>query len=528
MNGIIGMTELALETNLAREQYEYLSTLQQSANSLLSLLNDILDFSKIEAGRVEFECVHFQLRNLLEETLKTFSSRSGPKRLELLCEISPEVPEMVQGDPNRLRQVLANLLANAVKFTQHGEIVLRASVDLHDPQFSILHFTVSDTGVGIAKEQQRLIFDPFRQADASTTRKYGGTGLGLTISARLVALMGGRIWVDSAPGQGSAFHFNVKLKASAEKPPANQLPHPELAPNTRVLIVDDNCTNQRILQDTLTRWGLQTATAQSGKEALVQMSRASAAGKPFQLVLTDMPMPQMDGCALAERIHQSPELSSPVILMLTSDSYRAEAACCKKFGVHACLLKPVRQVELRELLAQTLSASSSPQTVSSLARHSPPPARVPARVLRVLVVEDNPVNQLLVVRMLEKRGHDTVVAADGRQALQALSSSSFDLVLMDVQMPEMDGFEATAAIRAQEQSSGQQLPIIALTAHALKTDQERCLAAGMDGYLSKPIRPQDLDFLLSEFITNLSGASGKDDAGDVAAALKLNGTRIQD
>ena len=502
MNGIIGMTELALDTNLTREQHEYLSTVQLSANSLLSLLNDILDFSKIEAGRIEFESVDFNLRSLLEQALKTFAPWADKKGLELLCEINPEVPETFQGDPNRLRQVIANLLGNAIKFTHQGEVVVRVSVDSQEQQFTVLHFTVSDTGVGIAKEQQRLIFDPFSQADTSTTRKYGGTGLGLTISTRLVSLMGGRIWLDSTPGKGSSFHFNVGMKVSTVKAHANQTADPELLPGTHVLIVDDNSTNQQILQDMLTRWGMRTATAQSGEEALAHLSSALAAGTPFQLILTDRHMPKMDGFTLVERIRQTSALTSPIIFMLTSDSYRADAERCKQLRVDGYLLKPVRQSELRNAIALALSVS---RRDGRTARDLPPvdlQQKVPrdtSRALRILVVEDNAVNQLLVLRMLEKRGHTVLAVANGRQALQSLAASSFDLVFMDVQMPEMDGLEATASIRAKEQSTGQHLPIIALTAHASNTDRERCLAVGMDGYLSKPIRSRDLDVLLEEY-----------------------------
>src|SRR5713226_5581427 len=507
LNGVMGMTDLAMETELTPEQREYLETVKMSADSLLTVINDILDFSKIEAGKIELDADDFNLRDSLEATLKTLALRGDEKGLELLCEVAPEVPEVVRGDSSRLRQVVINLVGNAIKFTDEGEVALQVRVEAEDGEDRILHFTVSDTGIGIPPEKQKVIFDPFTQADSSTTRKYGGSGLGLTISTRLVRMMGGEIWVESNAGGGSRFHFTVRLRASDAKAiEVGTIAPPEMLRGVKVLVVDDNRTNRRILEGMLKRWEMKSRSVEGGEEALAQLSAAREAGEPYALILTDMHMPKMDGFALVERIRQRPELSTATIMMLTSAGHRGDAARCQELGIAAYLLKPIRQSELREAIARVLGAREQKGAIPLITRFSLQDARDPTSILRVLLAEDNAVNQRLAVRLLEKRGHRVVVTANGREALAALEKESYDLVLMDIQMPEMDGFEATAAIREKEKGSGIHQPVIALTAHAMKGDRERCLAGGMDGYLSKPIRLQELDELLEAYVARRLGA----------------------
>jgi PAS domain S-box-containing protein len=505
LNGVVGMTDLALETDLTSEQREYLDTVKMSADSLLTVINDILDFSKIEAGKIDLEMMDFNVRDHLEATLKTLAFRSDEKGLELLCELAPEVPEMARGDSNRLRQIVVNLVGNAIKFTDEGEISLKVCVDAVEGSDRILHLTVSDTGVGIPSEKQKLIFEPFSQADTSTTRKYGGTGLGLTISARLVAMMGGKMWVESEVGHGSQFHFTVRVGASDAAIEVGTIAPAELLRGVRVLVADDNRTNRRILEGMLKRWEMNATLVDEGEKALAALSSAFEAGQPFGLILTDMHMPKMDGFGLIERIRQRPELSTAIVMMLTSAGHRGDAVRCKELGVAAYLLKPIRQSELREAVARALGAREQKGHIPLITRYSLGDAVDPMAVLRVLVAEDNAVNQRLATRLLEKRGHRVTVAGNGREAIDALAKQTFDLVLMDVQMPEMDGLEATAVIRENEKHNGSHLPIIALTAHAMKGDRERCLAAGMDDYLSKPIRWQELDNLLEKYLSRRAG-----------------------
>ncbi|MGA2300982.1 MAG: response regulator [Candidatus Acidiferrum sp.] len=499
LNGIVGMTDLALDTELTPEQQEYLDTVKLSADTLLTVINDILDFSKIEAGKIDLEVSDFDLRDSLESALKTVAVRADEKGLELLCDVAPDVPEQVRGDSTRLRQVLLNLVGNAIKFTERGEVAVRVQIETFEGKECLLRFTVADTGVGIPPEKQKLIFEPFSQADATTTRKFGGTGLGLTISTRLVEMMGGKIWVESEMGQGAQFHFTLRLgKADAKATQAAGV-SPEIVRGMKFLVVDDNRTNRRILTAMLQRWGMNPVSVEGGEEALVELSLAQEAGQPYELVLTDMHMPVMDGFTLLQRIQENPSLSAATIIMLTSTGRPGDAQRCLELGAAAYLMKPIRQAELREAIAKALVAREPEKARRAIAPRPPEDAREPASVLRVLLAEDNAVNQRLAVRLLEKRGHHIVLAANGREALEAIEKESFDLVLMDVQMPEMDGFEATAALRQIEHSSGAHLPVIALTAHAIKGDRERCLAAGMDGYLAKPIHPEELDHLLHKF-----------------------------
>ena len=501
LNGVMGMTDLALDTELTPEQREYLETVKMSGDTLLTVINDILDFSKIEAGKIDLEAIDFNLRESLEFTLKTLALRADEKGLELLCEVAPEVPEIVRGDSGRLRQIVVNLVGNAIKFTDKGEIAVRVQVEAREGHDWLCRFTVADTGIGIPEDKRELIFNPFSQADTSTTRKYGGTGLGLTISTRLVRMMGGKIWVESEVGRGSQFHFTARLGAADSKEiKVGTIAPPELLRDVKVLVVDDNRTNRRILEGMLLRWQMKPTSVEGGKEALAQLSAAREAREPYGLILTDMHMPDMDGFALVEQIRKRPELCTATIMMLTSAGHRGDAARCLELGVSAYLLKPIRQSELREAVARVLGAHEQQGAIPLVTRFSLQDAREPGAFLSVLIAEDNLVNQRLAVRLLEKRGHQVAVAATGLEALKALEKEQFDLVLMDVQMPEMDGLEATAAIREKEKSTGLRQAIVALTAHAMKGDREKCLAAGMDGYLSKPIRPQELDHLLASYI----------------------------
>ena len=499
LNGIVGMTDLALETELTAEQQEYLDTVKLSADALLTVINDILDFSKIEAGKIDLEVSDFDLRDALESALKTVAVRADEKGLELLCDVAPEVPDQVRGDSARLRQVLLNLVGNAIKFTERGEVAVRARVEASEGNEYLLGFTVADTGIGVPPEKQKLIFEPFSQADATTTRKYGGTGLGLTISTRLVEMMGGKIWVESEMGQGAQFHFTLRLGAAETKviPAVNV--SPDILRGIKVLVVDDNRTNRRILTGMLERWGAHAVSVEGGEEALGELSLAREARQPYELVLTDMHMPVMDGFTLIQRIQENPSLSAPTIIMLSSTCRTGDVQRSLELGAAAYLMKPIRQAELREAIGKALAAKEQGKTTRTIAPRPPEEAREPAVVLQVLLAEDNAVNQRLAVRLLERRGHHVVLAGNGREALEAIEKERFDLVLMDVQMPEMDGFEATAALRQKERSSGMHLPVIALTAHAMKGDRERCLAAGMDGYLAKPIHPEELDLLLHKF-----------------------------
>jgi len=502
LNGVMGMTDLVLTTELTPEQREYLETVKMSGDSLLTVINDILDFSKIEAGKIDLEALDFDLRDSLESTLKTLAVRADEKGLELLCEVAPGVPEILRGDSSRLRQIVVNLVGNAIKFTDSGEIAVKVQAQAREGSDYVCQFTVTDTGVGIPEDKRELIFKPFSQADTSTTRKYGGTGLGLTISTRLVKMMGGKIWVESEVGRGSQFHFTVRLGAAdAKEIKLGTVAPPELLRGVKVLVVDDNHTNRRILEGMLRHWHMKPTSVDCAGAALAQLSAALEAGEPYPLILTDMHMPEMDGFALIEQIRRTPGLSAPTIMMLTSAGHRGDAARCQDLGVSAYLLKPIRQSELREAVARVLGARERDDAMPLVTRFSVQDAREPDAYLRVLLAEDNLVNQRLAVRLLEKRGHRVAVAATGLEVLLALEKESFDLVLMDVQMPVMDGLEATSAIREKERATGRRQAVVALTAHAMKGDREKCLAAGMDGYLTKPIRPQELDQLLEIYVT---------------------------
>ncbi|HZY63989.1 MAG TPA: response regulator [Edaphobacter sp.] len=501
LNGIIGMTDLTLGTELTREQRDYLETVKLSADSLLNVINDILDFSKIEAGKVDLEEIDFDLYECIEGALKSLALKADEKGLELLCEVAPKVPETVAGDPGRLRQVLINLVGNALKFTSEGEVGLKVQVEAVEEKAATLHFTVSDTGVGISADKLNSIFESFSQADTSTTREFGGTGLGLTISKRLIEMMGGRIWVESELGVGSRFHFTAKLsteikRALAVEPEAT----PTILTGVKVLIVDDNRTNRRILEGLVTRWGMNATSVSDADKALTALTTALEANEPYGLILTDMHMPKTDGFGLVQQIKQRPALCASTIMMLTSGGQRGDAARCGELGISAYLVKPVRQAELREAISRVLTPKEQIGAVPMITQSVLESDRDPQKTLHILLAEDNPVNQKLATRLLEKRGHKVVLAANGKQALSALEKSDFDLVLMDVQMPEMDGIQATEKLREMEKGTGKHQPVVAMTALVMKGDRERCIAAGMDGYLSKPIRPQELDDVLDAYV----------------------------
>ncbi|MGB7728196.1 MAG: response regulator [Candidatus Acidiferrum sp.] len=497
MNGILGMTELVLDSHLDSEQREYLNLAKSSADALLSLINDILDFSKIEAGKLEIDAIEFNLADTIGETMKALSLRAHQKNLELACDFHHDLPDALVGDPGRLRQVIVNLVGNAIKFTVSGEVVLCVNAEWQTKDDLQLHCTVSDTGIGISPEKQSAIFEAFTQADGSMSRTYGGTGLGLTISSRLASMMHGRIWVESEIGKGSRFHFTAHF--GLQKHPARVRVARDLAVlrNMRVLIVDDNSTNRKILLKMLALWRADPTAMESGANAIVCLREAGGLGRNFPLILLDAQMPEMDGFALAECIRKNPEWSAATIMMLSSAGQPGDAKRCREMGIAAYLTKPVRQAELLDAILTALGTRQLPiQRAPLVTRHS---LREGQSHLRILLAEDNSVNQLLAVRMLEKRGHIVKVAGNGKEALAALETQPFDLVLMDVQMPEMDGFEATTAIRAQEKRSGHHLPVIAMTAHAMVGDRERCLAAGMDDYITKPFRIDDLTELLARY-----------------------------
>jgi signal transduction histidine kinase/DNA-binding response OmpR family regulator len=491
MNGIIGMTELTLDTDITPLQREYLTMVRSSADSLLHVINDILDFSKIEAGRLDLYEEVFDLRNMLAETAKTLALRAHQKDLELICHVPAGVPNILLGDAGRLRQIVVNLLGNAIKFTEAGEIVLRANVESATDETACLHFSVTDTGIGIPPEKVDLIFRAFSQADGSTTRNYGGTGLGLTICSRLVELMGGKIWVESKPGRGSTFHFTANFRSQpyqARKHVAVEFPVIE---DLRVLVVDDNATNRSILEETLVSWRMKPTLVGCGREALERMLKAHQADRPYDLVLLDCRMPDQDGFAVAEEIKQHPELRNASIMMLSSAEQSSDVARCEELGIAAHLVKPIGQSELFDTILRVLRLSTiAAETILRKPQAETGPDD--ARALDILVAEDNTINQNLAVRLLEKHGHRVVVADNGIETIALCERQTFDLVLMDVQMPGMSGIEATVAIRVRELETGQHLPIVAMTAHAMKGDRERCLEAGMDDYIPKPIEAQQL------------------------------------
>jgi signal transduction histidine kinase/CheY-like chemotaxis protein len=498
MNGVIGMTELALDTQLTAEQRNCLESVRFSADSMMTVINDILDFSKIEANKLELESINFDLFDCVGEAAKTLAAAAYGKGLEIACDISAEVPSLVAGDPTRLRQILLNLLGNAVKFTSDGEIVIRVETGVPEGDEIALHFQVQDTGIGIAPDKQKAIFEAFTQADGSSTRNFGGTGLGLTIATRLVELMGGRIWVESALGQGSVFHFTVRLLRSTQAAaPAPLSFHESTLKDVAVLIVDDNCTNQRIFTKIVEKWGMKPTIASSGEEALRILDSQPA--RAFPLILLDYHMPGMDGIQVAQQIKHRCEPGTSTLLMLSSGGGPEEAREAHNAGISMCLFKPFKQSELLAAVLNALNKIVSPAAVEESKGPSRQELDPP---LHILLAEDNPVNQALAIRLLKKRGHSVVVAKNGREAVDAIEGETFDLALLDVQMPLMDGLQVAQLIRQRERATGSRsLPLIALTAHAMNGDRERCLAAGMDAYISKPLSPQQLFNVIKELMS---------------------------
>ncbi|MCM3874081.1 MAG: response regulator [Pyrinomonadaceae bacterium] len=498
MNGIIGMTELTLDTDITSVQREYLTMVRSSADSLLHVINDILDFSKIEAGRLDLYEEVFDLRDMLAETAKMLALRAHEKNLELVCQVLPNVPNALVGDSGRLRQIMVNLLGNAIKFTEAGEIVVRAEMESTTNETACLHFSVTDTGIGISAEKVDLVFKAFSQADGSTTRNYGGTGLGLTICSRLVELMGGKIWVESEPGKGSTFHFTANLRVQKYEIGKGVTSGFSVIEDLKVLVVDDNATNRFILKETLSSWGMKPTLVDSGKGALPAMIAAQQAHSPFGLVLLDCHMPDLDGFGVAQEIKRHRELQNASIMMLSSSEQSSDILRCEELGITAHLVKPIGQTELFDTILRVLGLSASAAEmmgVREILQTEIEPK--PERALNILVAEDNSINQKLALRLLEKHGHRVVVAGNGAEAIAFFEKQAFDLVLMDVQMPGMSGLEATATIRAGELQTGQHIPIVAMTAHAMKGDRERCLEGGMDDYIAKPIQAQQLYELIS-------------------------------
>ncbi len=512
MNGILGMTELVLDTEMTIEQRDSLGLVKLSAESLLTVINDILDFSKIEAGKLSLESIPFDLRGSLSETMKALSFRAHQKSLELVFEVQADLPEALFGDPGRIRQILVNLVGNSIKFTERGEILVSVERGAETSQMVELHFAIKDTGVGVPADKQQKIFEAFSQADGSMARKYGGTGLGLTISTKLVEMMHGRIWVESEMGKGSTFHFTASLGVQENPPLRPNAPQPEQLRDLHVLIVDDNFTNRRVLHGQLTRWGMRPTAVEGGRAALKALQIAKSTGHPFPLILLDGGMPDMDGFALAEEIQKDAGFLAATIMMLTSEGYAGDAARCRELGISAYLLKPIGQTELLAGICQVLNKGSETKNVPLVTRHT---LRENKQRYRVLLAEDNAVNQTLAVRLLEKRGYSVIVAGDGRTAVEAFEKGQFDVVLMDIQMPGMDGFAATAAMREKEKFTGGHIPIIAMTAHALKSDKERCISAGMDGYVTKPIHTSEL-FSTIESVLAKNGYGPANDGAGVA------------
>ncbi|HET7218467.1 MAG TPA: response regulator [Vicinamibacterales bacterium] len=513
MNGIIGMTDLALDTALTAEQRDHLGMVKSSAESLLGIVNDILDFSKIEAGRLDIDPTAFALRDMLDETLTALALRAHQKGLELLCNVQGDVPDALIADAGRLRQILVNLVGNAVKFTEDGEVLVQVFAEPQTATEAMLHIAVTDTGVGIAPDKQTVIFEAFSQADGSTTRRFGGTGLGLTISSQLVRMMGGNIWIESEVGRGSTFHFTVPVGVLSDVP--GRANAPELIGRT-VLVVDDNATNRSIFERTLGKWMMRPTLVDSGNAAVEVFRRHQERGTPFDLVLLDVNMPEMDGFATAAQLAEG-LATVPTIMMVTSSDHAGDARRCRALGIASYLVKPVRQSMLREAILKALGRPAKAAVNDAMA------IQQQAAPLRILLAEDNVVNQKVAMGLLQKNGHTVMVAANGLEALAALDAMTFDLVLMDMQMPEMGGAEAMAAIRDREKQTGAHMPIVALTAHALKGDRERCLESGADGYVPKPISPamlfREIDLVLKR---HQASASDHPPSADRGALSRLS------
>jgi len=502
MNAVIGMTELALRTKLNSEQRSYLGTVKQSADALLSVINDILDFSKIEARKLELEQIEFNLRDTVDEALQTLALRASEKRLELACQVDPDTPDKCIGDPGRLRQVIVNLVSNAIKFTDKGEVVLRVELQGRVNGSGIVKFTVRDTGIGIEPSKRDLIFQAFAQGDTTTSRRYGGTGLGLTISAQLVTLMSGRLWFDSEVGEGSTFYFTAQLGLLSSEG-SDVLRQPELR-GLPVLAVDDTATNRQILVETLKSWGMSPKAQHSGEAALTAMTK-----KRYALAIIDGHMPDMDGFALATKMRRNRSMKKTKIIMLTSAGRSGDAVRCRKIGVDAYLTKPVKQSDLFNTVIRIFSNASGSKLTTSRVRKA-------SRRLRILVAEDNAVNQELFKHLLKQRGHDVKIAANGQEAVEYFQRNRFDAIVMDVEMPVMNGREAAQAIREIERTRGGHIPIVAATAHAMPSDRDRAIEAGMDAHLPKPIRAMD-------FFNTVEALAGIPASGNIDKEALLDG-----
>lgn len=495
MNGVIGMTELALTTELTAEQREYLESVRTSADSLLTIINDILDFSKMEAGKLELCATEFGLREFLADTVTTMALQSGRKDLEFAFYVPPEIPDNLVADTGRLKQILINLLGNSIKFTQHGEITVEVALESLSDSEVDLTFTVHDSGIGIPEHKLSKVFNAFEQVDSSTTREYGGTGLGLAIVFRLVQMMHGRVWVDSQVNIGANFHFTIRLGVSPGKPPeCGSEKNTSAMDGLNVLVVDDNDTNRRILELTLLQWGMNPVCVASGQEGLAELDQQFKEGGGFSLLLVDYMMPQMDGIEFVSRVRKDQRFKPLVIILLTSAGDRIPMAQWDGLGISYCLTKPIKSLELRKTIQWSLGETCNHEVVKEPL--TPSLIKTGSVELNILLAEDNIVNQKLAAAMLRKMGHIVTVASDGLDALSLLRREKFDLILMDVQMPNMDGFETTRIIREQEKTTGSHIPIVAMTAHAMKGDREKCLEAGMDGYMAKPIKLKEFQEIL--------------------------------
>ncbi|OGD20123.1 MAG: hypothetical protein A2W03_00775 [Candidatus Aminicenantes bacterium RBG_16_63_16] len=517
MNGILGMTELALDTSLTPEQREYLTGIRSSAESLLLLINDILDFSRIEARRVELESTAFDLQDLLFDALSPLAIQAHRNKLDLVCAIDPKLPARLVGDPGRLRQILINLVGNAIKFTAKGDIVVSVEPASRMDNDITLHFIIADTGIGIPEDKQRVIFDSFAQGDSSTTRKYGGSGLGLSISSQLVGLLGGRIWVDSAAGKGSKFHFTAHFSPSQEETPESEVCALPETGGCQLLIIEDNVNSRRAIRQTVESWGIKAVEAATADEGTLALDDAEKNKRPFAVVLLDGGLPGHDSFVMLDYIKEHQELARSIIMMMSMTNHRVDASPWARVGVSSHLSKPVRPKELVKRMREALG-------IDAAREEPPPPAYEPTvtetrqTFYRILIAEDNLVNQRVAIYMLEKQGHLVRGVMDGVEALNALDKGVFDLVLMDVMMPKLDGLKTTRLIREKEATTGAHLPIIAMTANAMKGDREKCIDAGMDDYVSKPLNARQLaDTILR--VMNRQPATG------AAQALQEDGQR---
>jgi signal transduction histidine kinase/CheY-like chemotaxis protein/HPt (histidine-containing phosphotransfer) domain-containing protein len=519
MNGIIGMTELLLNTTPTAEQRDYLNMVKQSADSLLRLLNDILDFSKIEAGKLDLEHNPFSLRDCVGQTVQALGCRSGPKGLELLCHFAPELPDILVGDAGRLGQIVVNLVGNAIKFTEQGQVEVDVTGEMSGDDTVNLHVSVRDTGIGIPAEYQQKIFESFQQADTTTTKRFGGTGLGLTISSQLVEMMNGRIWIESEVDRGTTFHFTASLDVHQQQPVPTNL---ESLTGVAVLVVDDNRTNLRIIDELLSGWGLVVTGVQDGQSAINELNRAATDGESYRIVILDSLMPEMDGFRVAQWMQEELAGSDTRTIMLSSNANAGDVERCRQLGVARYMQKPVVQSDLLETLIRVTGDGQTEETPQDSFLET---AAGEYQPLTILLAEDGEVNRQVAIGLLTQQGHEVIVARDGGEAVAALDKQPFDVVLMDVQMPNMDGHQATKIIRQKEAASNRHTPIIAMTAGAMKGDEEKCLRSGMDAYVSKPFNPQTL-FQTIQRCVNEQGSRPKSRAKTAATSAPQSGAGI--